>query len=170
MLDGGKLLLQLGGVLIAGRQISPPLIERLQSLSATHSRRGLAAWLCQEQQWTGPGGKPQVSVAMGVIGQLHQKGELQLPQVKGRPGCLPPGATAAPPQAQALVLAPLECDLALVQPIELIKVVKRRTRQYAIWQQLSAGASLFGCWPALRASVALSFSGCPGPLAGRGGF
>lgn len=128
-----------------GRHIGPEVIDCLQSQAADCSRRQLAAVLCRDLQWVGPGGKWQISVAMDALAQLSRRGALNLPPARPRPGVL---STALPAQGPAAVEVPaVECALAQVQPIELVVVSNRRSREYGIWRQLLREHHYLGAGP-----------------------
>ena len=155
-------------MLVSGRHISPQVIERLQSQAVGNSRRRLAALLCEELQWRGPGGKPQISVAMDVLVRLNKRGELKLPEAKARPARYSPGVASKPPEAG--VVWPLQGDLALVQPIELIKVAKRHSRDYGIWQQLLREHHYLGAGPLCGHQLRYLVKGANGSWLGAAAF
>jgi Domain of unknown function (DUF4338)/Transposase Tn5 dimerisation domain/Transposase DNA-binding len=168
LLDGGEFLAQICRVLVLGRRISPEAIERLQTQAADSSRRRLAGMLCQELQWVGPGGKPQISVAMDALLRLSQQGALKLPPAGAQPGKVTRGVSSQP--AVAVVMPPLEGELALVQPIELVKVSKRRSREYGLWRQLLEEHHYLGAGPLCGHQLRYLIKGAGGNWLGAAAF
>lgn len=94
----------------------------------------------------GPGGKPQISVAMEALARLSRSGALNLPPAGPRPGSsLASGVWAK--RCVAEEVPALDCALALVQPIELVVVSSRRTREYRLWRQLLQEHHYLGAGP-----------------------
>lgn len=59
-------------MIICSREISAPVLEWIQAGARDLSPRKLAAKLCEHLNWTGPGGRPQISVAVGVLRRLQE--------------------------------------------------------------------------------------------------
>lgn len=59
-------------MIICGREISAPVLQWIQAGARDLSPRKLAAQLCERLNWTGPGGRPQISAAVGVLRRLQE--------------------------------------------------------------------------------------------------
>ena len=110
-----------------GRQFSSAEIESIRQLIAAHpglSRRRLSALLCQAWNWVQPNGQPRDMVARSLLLELHRAGHIELPAQR----MSPPNNAArhrAPALEWPLEVAPLECSLAELGPLEIRQV--RRT-------------------------------------------
>jgi hypothetical protein len=122
-------------VIVCGREISAPDLEWIQASAADLSPTKLAAGLCQRLNWHGPGGRPQRSVAMGVLRRLHQLQKIRLCKLQAPLG-LPRRSwkethSAAKPLAR---WSPSSLDQA--GPVEVVLVGSRWSHSYQLWRQL----------------------------------
>jgi hypothetical protein len=119
-----------------GRHISGAEIESVRQLIADHpglSRRRLSAKLCQSWNWVQANGQLRDMVARSLMLQLHRAGLIVLPAKRKS---VPNNATRhrAPLLEPSLEVAPLECDLAELGPLEIRQV--RRTPEEALFGRL----------------------------------
>ena len=119
-----------------GRNISGAEIESVRQLIADHpglSRRRLSAKLCQDWNWVQANGQLRDMVARGLMLQLHRAGLIVLPAKRKS---VPNNAARhrAPLLEPSLEVAPLECDLAELGPLEIRQV--RRTPEEALFGRL----------------------------------
>jgi hypothetical protein len=119
-----------------GRNISGAEIESVRQLIAAHpglSRRRLSAKLCQDWNWVQANGQLRDMVARGLMLQLHRAGLIVLPAKRKS---VPNNAARhrAPLLEPPLEVAPLECDLAELGPLEIRQV--RRTPEEALFGRL----------------------------------
>ena len=119
-----------------GRNISGADIESVRQLIADHpglSRRRLSAKLCQTWNWVQANGQLRDMVARGLMLQLHRAGLIVLPAKRKS---VPNNAARhrAPLLEPSLEVAPLECDLADLGPLEIRQV--RRTPEEALFGRL----------------------------------
>ena len=86
-------------MVIGGRDLSAALLEDLQRQAAGLSLRQLGRRLCESLGLVGPGGKPQVSVAVQIVRTLVRDGVLTV--VRRPAPCRSPSprsAVAGPPE------------------------------------------------------------------------
>ena len=119
-----------------GRQIRGAEIESVRQLIAAHpglSRRRLSANLCQARNWVQANGQLRDMVARSLRLQLHQAGLIVLPTKRKS---VPNNAARhrAPLLEPPVAVAPLECALAEVGPLEIRRV--RRTPAEALFGRL----------------------------------
>ena len=119
-----------------GRNISGAEIESVRQLIAEHpglSRRRLSAKLCQAWNWVQANGQLRDMVARSLMLQLHRAGLIVLPAKRKS---VPNNAARhrAPLLEPALEVAPLECDLAELGPLEIRQV--RRTPEETLFGRL----------------------------------
>ena len=119
-----------------GRNISGAEIESVRQLIADHpglSRRRLSAKLCQSWNWVQANGQLRDMVARSLMLQLHRAGLIVLPAKRKS---VPNNAARhrAPLLEPSLEVAPLECDLAELGPLEIRQV--RRTPEEALFGRL----------------------------------
>lgn len=119
-----------------GRNLSEADIESVRQLIAAHpglSRRRLSAKLCQAWNWVQANGQPRDMVARSLMLQLHRAGLIQLPAKRMSP---PNNAARHLPPVSELPLevAPLECALAQLGPLEIRQV--RRTAEEGLFERL----------------------------------
>jgi hypothetical protein len=69
-------------VIICGREISAPVLEWIQAGARDLSPRKLAARLCERLNWTGPGGRLQISAAVGVLRRLQELQAISLSKLQ----------------------------------------------------------------------------------------
>lgn len=126
-------------VIVCGRVIEADVLERIRSCAQGLSRRELARQLCVWQDWKGPGGEYQVSVAVGVLRRLCGQGVLCLPNPHpplalerrtGASALAEVGAQSAPRPE------PAARSLEEIGPVELVVVSSRFSRNYRVWRQL----------------------------------
>jgi hypothetical protein len=119
-----------------GRNISAAEIESIRQLIAENpglSRRRLSAKLCQAWNWVQANGQLRDMVARSLMLQLHRAGHIQLPDRR----CCPVNNAVrhlAPLMETPLEVAPLECGLAELGPLEIRQV--RRTPDEALFGRL----------------------------------
>jgi hypothetical protein len=115
-----------------GRNISGAEIESVRQLIAAHpglSRRRLSAKLCQSWNWVQANGQLRDMVARSLMLQLHRAGLIVLPAKRKS---VPNNAARhrVPLLEPPLEVAPLECRLAELGPLEIRQV--RRTPAEAL--------------------------------------
>jgi hypothetical protein len=125
------------------------MLEGVRRQAAGLSLRQLGSWLCREQDWIGPSGKHQTSVAVEILRHLHSKGHLQL-QLGAPVARRKPAAVSRVTEKPAL----LEANLEEVQPVELIEVTSRYSKLYRVWKDLLEQHHYLGsgplCGPQMR--------------------
>jgi len=119
-----------------GRNYGAAQIESIRQLIAAHpgsSRRRLSAKLCEAWNWVQPNGQPCGMVARSLMLELHRAGHIELPAKRMSP---PNNATAhrAPVSELPLEVAPLECSLGELGPLEIRQV--RRTTEEGLFDRL----------------------------------
>jgi len=137
---------QAGRVIVCGREIDAPVLEWIRTAAADLSPQKLATQLCERLGWKGPGGQYQVSVAVGVLGQLQELQAISLSKVqaplqlirRARTPISPEAAERMPSQAQSLEE---------VGPVELVRVGSRFSSNYQIWRQLLEQYHYLGSGP-----------------------
>jgi hypothetical protein len=127
-----------------GRNYGAAEIESIRQVIAAHpglSRRRLSAKLCAAWNWVQPNGQPRDMVARGLMLELHRAGQIELPAKRMSP---PNNATAhqAPALELPLEVAPLECSLGELGPLEIRQV--RRTAEEGIFDRLLQGHHYLG--------------------------
>jgi hypothetical protein len=123
-------------VIICGREINAQVLERIKTAALELSPRKLAARLCEWLDWKGPGGRFQVSVAVGVLGRLRAQGLIELPCTQtplSAAGRIPRRPEAEPAPEPPGVKA---ASLAEVGPVSLVVVGNRLSDNYRIWRRL----------------------------------
>lgn len=174
MLDTGAPLAQNRRVLAGGHSLAPELLQEIEQMGLTCSRRQLARHLCQKMNWRGPSGRFQEMKARKLLAQWTRSGQIRLPP-----------AGPAPLKARPLPgpsnrdLPPLKCSLDELGAIEIVLVPGGRSKLSADWNQLLDDFHYLGrgplCGDQLRYLVrcskgvlgALSFSAAARQLAGR---
>src|ERR1039457_3497867 len=111
-------------------------IESVRQLIAAHpglSRRRLSAELCQAWNWVQANGQLRDMVARSLMLQLHRAGLIALPAKRKS---VPNNAVRhrAPLLEPPVEVAPLECSLAELGPLEIRQV--RRTPEEALFGRL----------------------------------
>jgi hypothetical protein len=119
-----------------GRNISGAEIESIRQLIAAHpdlSRRRLSAALCRAWNWVQANGQLRDMVARSLMLQLHRAGLIVLPAKRKS---VPNNAARhrAPLLEPPVAVAPLECSLAELGPLEMRQV--RRTPEEALFGRL----------------------------------
>lgn len=159
---------------VAGRPVSPQVLEELKPMAATCSRRQLARHLCLRMDWQGPGGTPAWMTARLALKQLAAQGHLILPPARPVPQRPPPPVAWPPPAASP----PLACALAELGGLEIVLVKRGGSACSRQWQELMqqhylgagplCGAQLRYVVRSPRGPVAaLSFSAAARRLRGR---
>lgn len=132
-------------MIICGRDLSAELLQRLQRQAAGLSLRSLGRWLCEALGLVGPGGRPQVAVAVQMLRTLIRQGLLSL-MGRPAPACsrTPGGALPEPERASSASFAG---SLEELGPIELILVPSRWSRDYRLWRHLLQTHHYLGAGP-----------------------
>jgi hypothetical protein len=114
---------------VLGRVFTPELLDELERLKISSSRRGLAELVCERLEWKDGAGRPQLMSARKALGILHRRGALQLPpSTFVWPPRQPTPKLTRPPQ-------PLSCALVQAGPVELVLVGGRRSPAARLWRQ-----------------------------------
>ena len=133
-------------MIVCGREISAPVLEWLQAAAPSLSLRKLAAQLCQRLHWNGPGGLPQLSVAVGVLRRLRELKAIALDQMQAPFG---PGRRAD--KAAGAAAKPLvqwnPGSLEQAGTVELVLVGSRWSSSYRLWHQLLDAHHYLGSGP-----------------------
>jgi hypothetical protein len=157
-------------VRIAGRELSPQLLEHLQQRASHCSRRELAVELCQQGQWRTPSGGLALMTARKAFAQMTRLGLLPAPLYPPPPKARLPEAAAWPE-----VIGPLE----KLQPLEMLLVPPGPSALSRQWRQLLHHHHYLGAGPLCGAQLrylvrsaqgpvaALAFSGAAREVAGR---
>jgi hypothetical protein len=133
-------------VIVCGREIDGPALEWIQAGAQELPPRRLAAQLCERLNWQGPGGRPQVSVAVGILRRLHQLKAITLAQAQAPLGLRrrrPPVSEAAAP----VIARWSPSSLAEAAPVELVLVGRRWTQNYRLWRHLLDAHHYLGSGP-----------------------
>jgi hypothetical protein len=119
-------------VIVAGKEFSEALLDELQELGASCSRRQLAQVVCDRLEWKAPAGKPQWMGARKALAQLQRQGHLRLAQCTFKlPACVPLEHFAQPLEAMPTSLAELG-------EVGLVLVRGRKSKQARLWRQIMA--------------------------------
>ena len=118
-------------MIVCGREIDPPLLEWIQAEAKNLSPRKLAAELCRRLHWKGPGGRPQISVAVGVLRRLQELHRLTLYKAQAPLRLVRSKLVAAQPLVR---WSP--SSLEAVGPVELVLVGSRWSQSYRLYRQL----------------------------------
>ena len=102
-------------VIICGRDLSAALLQRLRDEAAGLSLRALGRWLCEALGLVGPGGRPQVAVAIQMLRTLIGQGILSLVGRAAPSRCRTPGPVLPEPETPRT--ASLTCSLEELGPI-----------------------------------------------------
>lgn len=119
-------------VVAGGKEFSPALLEELNQLAATRSRRQLAQHLCQRWAWQGPSGSPALMSARKALSHLHRLGHLPAPLHP----CPAAHHREEPPWPAPAT--PLPAGLAELGPVRLVPLKSRRSREARAWKQIMA--------------------------------
>jgi Domain of unknown function (DUF4338)/Transposase DNA-binding/Transposase Tn5 dimerisation domain len=143
-------------VRIAGREISPDLLQALKQQAGDCSRRQLAATLCAQAQWRSPSGRPALMTARKALAQLTRQGLLPAPHHTPPPKAHPLEQVSAPEVSGPLeALEPLEIQLLPPGPSAL-------SRQ---WRQLLQSHHYLGAGPLCGAQLRYLVMSRQGPVA-----
>lgn len=176
MLDTGAALVQSRCVFTGGPILPAELLQELERMGLTSSRRQLAEHLCQKLSWRGPSGRFQLMRARKCLAQWARCGRIKLPP-----------AGPGPPKGKAAFLSGpshpdfprFQCSLAELGPIEIVLVPGGPSQLSGDWKQLLERYHYLGsgplCGDQLRYLVrcpqgvvgGLSFSAAARQLAGR---
>jgi hypothetical protein len=159
-----------------GRSLTPELLQEVEPLGASCSRRQIARRLCQLWEWRGPSGRFQEMSARKLLLQWERAGQIKLPPARpAPPGRRNPSFKGQPDPA----FPPLQCSLAELGPIQIVLIPSRHDKASREWNQLLDRYHYLGagplCGDQLRYLVrcahgvlaGLSFSAAARQLAGR---
>jgi hypothetical protein len=137
-------------VIIHGRVLDAEVLERIRAKAPELSFRRLAGEVCGWLDWKGPGGRLQVSAAVGVLSRLRELGMVSFPRL-GPPLGLARRVGAGVKAAEPVALDPQgpspRKSLEEVGPVELIRVGSRFTKNYKVWRQLLQEHHYLGAGP-----------------------
>jgi hypothetical protein len=152
-------------VIICGREINAPVLEWIQAAAQTLSLRKLAAQLCERLNWTGPGGRAQISAAVGVLRRLQQLQAITLSKVQAPLELVRRGVQGASAAAQPLAQwSP--GSLEEVGPVEVVLVGSRWSQAYRLWRQLLDEHHYLGSGPLAGHQLRYLIKGSGGWLGG----
>ena len=123
-------------MIVCGRELDASALEWIQASGQEVSVRKLARGLCERLNWNGPGGRPQVSVAVGVLQRLQEIKAITLskrpcpPKLIGRRS----GLRKAGAGSEGVQWSP--GSLGEAAPVELVRVGSRWSQSYRLWRQL----------------------------------
>jgi hypothetical protein len=154
-------------VIIHGREIADSVLEQIRVGAGSLCPRELALELCRWLDWKGPGGDFQVSVAVGVLRRLQElkmivlsKAQAPLRLVRRR------SSRAAPSPGLACSLASACRSLEELEPVELVQVGSRFSRNYRLWRQLLEEYHYLGAGPLAGHQLRYLIRGSGGWLGG----
>jgi Druantia protein DruA/Transposase Tn5 dimerisation domain/Transposase DNA-binding len=127
---------------MGGRSLSPELLQELEQVGASCSRRQLARHLCGLWQWRGPSGRLQEMSARKLLAQLARTGHLRLPVAREGPQ-----RRAAGPEPGIEPLPAVEGSLAEVGLIEVELVGSRYRPASRQWRHLVDRYHYLGAGP-----------------------
>lgn len=133
-------------MIVCGREINPPLLEWIKAGAEELSPRKLAAELCAHLNWTGPGGQPQLSVAVGVLRRLQDLKAITLRKAQAPLNLIRKSVEGTASPAQPLVQWSPK-SLAEAGPVELVLVRSRWSQSYQLWRQLLGQHHYLGSGP-----------------------
>jgi hypothetical protein len=119
-------------VLVAGQEFSDALLEELQEVGATCSRRQLARLVCERLAWQSPTGGPPLMSARKALADLGRRGVLPLPDCAARV----PAAAAITPFAPPVT--PLPTALPALGQVRLVLIGGRRSQPARLWREIMA--------------------------------
>lgn len=131
-------------MIVRGREISAPALEWIEAAAQDLSPRQLAVELCERLNWTGPGGRPQISAAVGVLRRLQELQAITLCKAQAPLGLVRRrvrGAGSADPAVTPWSPGSLE----EAGPVEVILVGSRWSQAYQLWRQLLEEHHYLGC-------------------------
>lgn len=118
-------------MVVCGREFSPELIARINSVGERLSRRALSREVCRWLEWKGPSGRWQTTNARVALQRLQRAGLIRL-LPRANPFAGRRRKKVAPPP----VLAAVRGSLAQIGPVELVLVGSRHSKVSAHCQQL----------------------------------
>ena len=135
---------------ICGRVLEVEVLERIKTAALELSPRQLAAAVCEWLGWKGPGGRFQLSMAAAILRRLHAAGIISLAKLQPPLGLK--RKSAVPRDAQPLPKVDPERELNPValgeaDPIELILVGSRSSKNYQVWRGLLEEHHYLGSGP-----------------------
>lgn len=133
-----------GDVVNGGRSFAPELLQELEQMARTASRRQIARHLCQRLDWRGPSGRLQEMGARKLLVTWERAGQIKLPP-----------AGPAPPKRRAQAwergaeesLPPLDGALADLGSIEMVLISSRYSKGSRAWNQLLERYHYLGAGP-----------------------
>lgn len=155
---------------IAGRELPPDLLPRLQEQAPRCSRRQLARTLCAQAGWLSPSGQPAWMTARKALAHLTRHGLLPPPHLPRPPQARPPAAPTLPEP-----LGPWEA----LQPLAIHLLPPGPSAHSRLWRQLLHHHHYLGAGPLCGAQLrylvtspqglvaALAFSAAAWQLAAR---
>jgi hypothetical protein len=127
-----------------GRSFTPELLQEVEQMGTSASRRQIARHLCQQLAWRGPSGRLQEMRARKLLAKLDRTGQVKLPP-----------ARPAPPKRQPRVwpvksegsFEPLNGTLAELGPIEITLISSPKGKASKEWNQLLDRYHYLGAGP-----------------------
>jgi len=114
---------------IAGREITPDLLDWIKAQPQSLSRRRLASELCSRAAWTSASGRPSLMGARKVLSQLCRAGHLPPPSHPTPPPRKPPSQPSHPAE-------PIDCSLDQLLPLQIQLVPKAGSALSNEWNRL----------------------------------
>lgn len=127
-----------------GRNFAPELLQEVEQMGTTASRRQIARHLCQQLAWRGPSGRLQEMSARKLLAKWERTGQVKLPP-----------ARPAPPKRQPRVgpvksegsFPPLNGALAELGPIEIALISSPHGKTSKAWNELLDRYHYLGAGP-----------------------
>jgi uncharacterized protein DUF4338/transposase Tn5 family protein/transposase-like protein len=120
-------------VVNGGRTFAPELLQELEEMATTSSRRQIARHLCQKLDWRGPSGRLQEMRARKLLAKLERTGHIKLPLARPAP---PKRRRRILELASDLNFPLLDGALAQLGPIEIVLISSRYSKLSRQWNQL----------------------------------
>ena len=141
----------------SGKHFDEALVARIQTTVDAEpvlSRRALSRRVCQWMDWRSPTGALQQMSCRAALGKLARKGVLHLPAGSRGHAFEKRGCCSAPqPRCVVEPLPPVQCSLADLGPVEIVRVSSRYCEASRVWNHLLDAHHYLGSGPLCGAQL-----------------
>lgn len=154
LLDTKKKILYIICVEVCGKNFSSQLITQIKTTIAAQpdiSRQKLARQVCQWTDWRSPNGTLKEMSCRVALLNLHRQGLIELPEAKSHPNLM---KTSAASDVESFPEpSPIECLLAELGPVSLVRIKPGDKAQSRRWNAMMQKYHYLGSGPLCGAQI-----------------